>query len=127
VESGFLALEPVLERGEIALDPDHGQSEVSTETDENVEKALLRSLLETHENTEKAPLDISLFLLAKRGELLVTPNAIGFDVGGDTYKHRKALKKFGGQWNPQSKCWFFQGHEYLATDNTFAGNEMHKQ
>jgi DNA polymerase III epsilon subunit-like protein len=124
VESGSLTLEPVLERAEITLDPDHGQSKVLIETDENVEKALL----ETHdENTEKAPLDISLFPLAKQGELLVTPNDIGFDVGGDTYKHREALKAFGGLWNPQSKCWLFQGREYLATVNRFAGYEMHKQ
>jgi DNA polymerase III epsilon subunit-like protein len=103
VESGSLILEPVLERGEITLKPDYFHIEILTEM---------------HENTEKAPLDISGFLRANQGELLVTPNDRGFDVGGDhTFKHRVALGAFGGRWNPQTRCWCFEGHPDLGVVN----------
>lgn len=40
-------------------------------------------------------------------EIVYSPKQDCFGIRGDTYQYRDILKKYGGLWNSNEKCWFY--------------------
>lgn len=73
--------------------------------------------------TEKETMPLGI-ISAQRGELCVNVTEEGFQVSGQTFKHKETLKLFGARWNPSDKAWEFNGHSMLDPIKQFANISM---